>query len=191
MSNFSGGGCDGDVNWLTDGHQFKPVGVKMNVIVKETGGTGGSAKLQQLELTLSAKIFNQPIPCDTNILYCGDAYMRTNLPFKITTNAPDGCTPEGTWLTDILVFKPVDPDAALLPLTPNGDGTEFDCSFQIMFSLMVMAMSQPQSHPGPVGLVTSPTNVCNQTAIMRGWFSNGQEMSSLHGTQTSLFPYPT
>lgn len=186
MGQRTGGGVDFDINWLSDGHIHKVVGVKANVIVKEIGGSGGSAKLQQLELTLSAKKFNTTSPCDTNILYCGDAELRSGLPFPIISNAPNGRTSAGIWLTTTLVFKPVDPDNAYLPLTPNHDGTEFDCSFPIIFSLMVMGLSDHVPVPTGTGLHTDPPDIVNQSAIMRGWFSDGQEQSSLHATQTRI-----
>lgn len=188
MGNRTGGGGSADVNWQSDGKLFNRVTVVLNVIIKEIGGSGGAAKLKQLELTLSAKKYNTTMPCDTNILYCGDLQMRSHLPFPILSNAPNGRTENGIWLTDTLIFRPVDPDTALLPLTPNHDGTEFDCSFPIVFNLMVMGFSNHLPVPADVGMHTDPPTICNQTAILRGWFSDGQEIASMHGTQTKLVP---
>lgn len=180
-----------DINWLTDGHVFKPVGVKANIIVDEVGGSGGSAKLDQLELTLSARIWNTTFPCDTNIVYCGDQYLRSNLPFPIVSNAPSGCTVDGHWLTDTLIFRPVHPDNAFLPLTPNADHTVFSFSQPIIFMLMVMGLSSHLPVPTGASLRTDAPNLCDQTAIMRGWRSDGQEYpGSMHGTQTKIYPYP-
>lgn len=191
MSDRQGGGCSYDINWLSDGHVFKTVGVKANIIVHEIGGSGGQAKLQSLELTLSAKIFNTTMPCDTNILYCGDAYLRSSLPFPIQSNCPNGRREDGAWETDTLIFYPTDPTTAFMPLTPNHDGTEFDFSQPIIFMLMVMGLCNHVPTPTATGLHTDAPTICNQTAICRGWFSDGQEMSSLHGTQTVIHDYPS
>lgn len=188
MGHRTGGGASYDINWQSDGKLFSRVTVVANVIVKEIGGSGGSAKLERLELTLSAKQANTTTPCDTNILYCGDLQMRNHLPFPIFSNAPNGRTVDGIWLTDTLIFMPADPENALLPLTPNHDGTEFYCSFPIVFNLMVMGYSFHEPVPTGTGLHTDPPNICDQTAILRGWFSDGQEIASMHSTQTRLLP---
>ena len=187
MSKRTGGGFTYDINWLADGHVFKPVGVKANVQVTEICGSGGAARLQSLELTLSARIWNTTTPCDTNILYCGDVSLRSSLPFPIVSNAPNGRKADGTWLTDTLIFKPMDVDNAFLPLTPSQDGTRFECSFPIIFGLMVMGLCDHLPEITGTGKKTTDPHLCDQTAIMRGWWSDGQENpGSMHATQTKL-----
>lgn len=152
-----------------------PVEVLANILCMEQGGDGGFVTVEALELSLSTMNHFAPLPADTNLIYMGDQYIRTNTPWEIVSTAPQGLV-DGVWCTGMVKFTPK--GDGKLPLARHSPGV-WSCKYSFTFWLLCLAMSD---HLEP--------NRANQYAVYRGLRSDGTEqLPSGMGTQTFLTPW--
>ena len=203
MSTVQGGEIDLDLNTIGVVYLLRPFGVKANIICQQIGGEQGNVKVTTLDVSMSSLMFGTectappPLtgvwPLDNNVVYLGDAAVKSNTPWKIVSDCPLGWNGDMTWNTDVLHFKPAD-GVGMLPLHPNPNSPgNFRCEYSFVFYLMVLSLSHPVPYPiaQPPFMRTWPDTIINQTTISRGVLDqNSYELNGQHGTQTIISPTP-